>query len=139
MPDLQTLSLAVGIIIGSFYYQRTGFSCGGIITPGVAALFINAPLNLLVAFVAALAVWGTLELVVRRFGVYGRQRLVVAMLLALAIRWPLLDLPGAESLWLGWVIPGLVGADLQRQGALATLPAVISATVVTAFVVALVT
>ena len=62
-----------------------------------------------------------LELLVRFSGVYGRQRLAAAMLIALAIRYPVVSFGGEVSLWLGWVVPGLVGADMQRQGVLTTL------------------
>ena len=35
--------------------------------------------------------------------------------------------------WLGWVIPGLIAADMQRQGVLETLSALTAVSVLTAF------
>ena len=38
-------------------------------------------------------------------------------------------------MWLGWVVPGLVGADMQRQGMIDTLTAVVSVSVAAALLV----
>jgi hypothetical protein len=78
-----------------------------------------------------------LELLVRYTGVYGRQRLASALLIALALRYPLVPLWGETSLWLGWVVPGLMGADMQRQGVSMTLAAVVSISVAAALTVQL--
>ena len=53
------------------------------------------------------------------------------MLIALALRYPLVSLWGETSLWLGWVVPGLIGADIQRQGLNTTLTAVVSVSIAT--------
>jgi poly-gamma-glutamate biosynthesis protein PgsC/CapC len=136
MPyDHETFCLAVGMLLGMLYYQRTGWACGGIITPGVIAMYIGDPVKVGVSLLAGLVTWGLLELLVRLTSVYGRQRLAAALLIALALRYPLVTVWGESSLWLGWVVPGLVGADLQRQGALPTLTAVASVSIATAMAV----
>jgi len=130
--DHETLCLAVGMLLGMFYYHRTGWACGGIITPGIAAMYIAGPDKLAVSLAAALVTWAVLELLVRQFSLYGRQRLASAMLIALALRYPLVSVLGDSSLWLGWVVPGLVGADMQRQGLVPTLTAVVAVSLATA-------
>ena len=62
----------------------------------------------------------------------GWQRLAAALLIALALRYPLVNVLGETSLWLGWVVPGLVGADIQRQGAVPTLAAVVAVSIAAA-------
>jgi poly-gamma-glutamate biosynthesis protein PgsC/CapC len=119
--DQETFCLAAGMLLGMLFYRKTGFSSGGIITPGVLAMYAFDPLKISVSLAAGVVTWGLLELLVRFTGVYGRQRLAAAMLIALAIRYPVVSFGGEISLWLGWVVPGLVGADMQRQGALTTL------------------
>ena len=119
--DHETFCLAAGMLLGMLFYRKTGFSSGGIITPGVLAMYAFDPLKISVSLAAGVVTWGLLELLVRFTGVYGRQRLAAAMLIALAIRYPVVSFGGEISLWLGWVVPGLVGADMQRQGALTTL------------------
>ena len=133
--DHETVCLAIGILLGMFYYHKTGWACGGIITPGVIAIYIGDPDIILVSVAAGLGTWLVLEGLVRFTGLYGRQRLAAAMLIALALRYPLVSVWGETSLWLGWVVPGLLGADMQRQGAVMTLSAVVSVSAATAMIV----
>ena len=133
----ETLCLAAGLLLGMLYYQRTGWACGGIITPGVVALYIFDPLKIAVALAAGLATWALLSLLVRFTSVYGRQRLAAALLIALALRYPLVPVWGETSLWLGWVVPGLIGADMQRQGVAMTLAAAVAVSVAAAMSVQL--
>jgi poly-gamma-glutamate biosynthesis protein PgsC/CapC len=132
MPyDHETVCLALGMLLGMFYYQKTGWACGGIITPGVIAMYIGDPAKIGVSIAAGLLTWLILDGFVRFFSLYGRQRLATAMLIALALRYPLVLLWGETSLWLGWVVPGLIGADIQRQGLNTTLTAVVSVSIAT--------
>jgi len=135
--DYVTLCLATGMLLGMLYYHKTGWACGGIITPGVVAMYIGDPWKVAVSLVAGLATWMLLELLVRFSGVYGRQRLAAAMLIALALRYPLVSIWGESSLWLGWVVPGLIGADMQRQGLVMTLSAVVAVSIAAAMSVQL--
>lgn len=132
MPyDHETFCLAIGMLLGMFYYHKTGWACGGIITPGIIAMYIGDPNKVAVSIAAGLLTWLILDLLVRRFSIYGRQRLATAMLIALALRYPLVSVWGEMSLWLGWVVPGLIGADIQRQGLLTTLTAVVAVSLAT--------
>jgi len=135
--DHETICLAIGILLGMLYYHKTGWACGGIITPGVIAIYIGDPDKVLVSIAAGLVTFIVLKILVRFSGIYGRQRLAAAMLIALALRYPLVSVWGETSLWLGWVVPGLIGADMQRQGVVITLAAVIAVSVVTAMSVQL--
>lgn len=136
--DHETLCLAIGMLLGMFYYHKTGFACGGIITPGVIAMFIGDPLKIAVSVAAAFFTWLILEALLRFFSIYGRQRMAAAMLIALALRYPLVSVLGESSLWLGWVVPGLMAADMQRQGMLPTLTGVVTVSIATAMAVHLV-
>lgn len=135
----ETLCIGFGIIAGMLYYQRTGFACGGIITPGFLALSIWNPLELAMAFAAGILTFILLKVVVKFTGIYGRQRLATAMLIALALKVPLSLLAADTSLWLGWVVPGLIGADMEKQGVAPTLLAVVSTGVAAAMAVQLIT
>ena len=135
--DHETICLAIGILLGMLYYHKTGWACGGIITPGVIAIYIGDPDKVLVSMAAGLVTWIVLKFLVHFTGIYGRQRLAAAMLIALALRYPLVSVWGETSLWLGWVVPGLMGADIQRQGVAITLAAVVAVSVATAMSVQL--
>ena len=137
-PTYETLCLATGILLGMLYYRQTGWACGGIITPGVAAMYVHEPARLGVSLAAGLLAALLLEGLVRLSGVFGRQRLAAALLIALAMRYPVAGYWGEASLWLGWVVPGLVAADVQRQGVVDTLTAVVAVTIATVLLVQLV-
>ena len=138
MPyDHETICLALGMLLGMFYYHKTGWACGGIITPGVIAMYIGDPAKVGVSIAAGLLTWILLDVLVRFFNLYGRQRMAAAMLIALALRYPLVSVWGESSLWLGWVVPGLIGADIQRQGLFTTLTAVVAVSFATAMSVQL--
>ena len=130
----EILLLAIGIALGMFFYSRTGYSPGGIITPGFLALELSSPERVGALVISGAAVALLLTLAVRTTGVYGRQRTGLAMLLALGIRLLFGGFFSLSSLWVGWVIPGLIGADMQRQGVLPTL----GASFATAFAAAMV-
>lgn len=128
-----SLVLSLGILLGLFYSRRTGWSSGGLVTPGLLAMKASDPL----AFIALLLIGSALGLLSKpiseRFTLYGRERVGFLLLLALLLRlfWKA-DLWGGDSLWIGWVAPGLIAADVQRQGVLFTLSAVVSCSLGTA-------
>ena len=135
VTDHRLLIIALGIALGMYFFHRTGYSPGGIITPGFLALELDSPERIAVAVLVGGAVALFLSLAVRVTGVYGRQRTGLALLFALIFR---LVLEGVSvplsSLWVGWVIPGLLGADMQRQGAVPTVTACLSTTFAAAMV-----
>ena len=93
------------------FYQRTGVATGGIISPGLLAIRSFSPQLFATTILNALIILFILEALVRIFGLYGRQRISIALLLAVSLR-----LVSSSYLpWIGWVVPGLIAADMQRQ------------------------
>jgi len=131
--DSELLVIALGIALGLFYFQRTGYSPGGIITPGFIALELSSPEKVGFALVSGCAVSALLFLAVKTWGLYGRQRTGAAMLIALALKVTADSMLPASNLWIGWVIPGLIGADMQRQGVLPTIAAALSSAFAASF------
>ena len=149
MTDFETwgasaLPLALGLFVGLVWSRRTGWSCGGVITPGLLASYISGPTRASEAAVLSTLALGVLltpllSLCARAWGLYGRERLGAAMLLSLLARAFLFFFaPGEAALrGVGWVVPGLVAADAHRQGVLMTLCGVISCSLFTVFCVAI--
>ena len=130
MNDPDGITIAIGILLGMFYFRQTGESPGGIITPGLVAMRFSNPQALCLSLGTALLLGVALRLFFRRFPVYGRQRVAFAMLCALAVRLALPGEWGGEGFpWLGWVVPGLVAADVERQGIAATFSGLASVSV----------
>ncbi|MGB4027150.1 MAG: poly-gamma-glutamate biosynthesis protein PgsC/CapC [Acetomicrobium sp.] len=109
------------MILGMIFYQRTGVATGGIISPGLLAIRSFSPQLCATTILNALIILFILEALVRIFGLYGRQRISVALLLAVSLR--LVSSPYLP--WIGWVVPGLIAADMQRQGVVPTVLALL--------------
>ena len=127
-PELITLGL--GIIISMIFSSRTGLGSGGLVSAGLLALSMRAPSRVIGCAIAAIAIYPVLGYAVDRFGFHGRTRIGLAMLIALALRFAagffFQPVP-----WIGWVVPALLAADMQRQGILETLCAAVTVSCLT--------
>jgi len=128
-------ALFIGLVVGFVFYEATGVSPGGVIAPGYFALFVHQPERMLGTIIVALLVWGALELLSPSSLLFGRRRLLVALLIGFSIKllieqWVLpasgLEL---ELQAIGYLIPGLVGNEMARQSVVPTLAALGSVTV----------
>lgn len=126
------LTLALGVALSMIWERRTGCASGGLVAPGVLALSLYSPSRVAIGIAIAIAVWGLLVLLSRRFCLYGRTRAGVAMLAALALRAAVGGL-SPDPFWFGWVVPGLIAADMQRQGAFRTLASLAVCSLATLF------
>lgn len=125
------VTVALGILAGFSWGRRTGWSCGGIITPGLMALCTN-PADALPMLVVGVVLTPVLGIISRSLGLYGRERTSAAMMLSLCVR--LAALPLAPSpLTMGWVLPGLIAADSQRQGVPMTVCGAVSCAAAASF------
>lgn len=131
-----TVTIAVGIACGLFYSRRTGWDTGGLVTPGLLASVGGAG-TYGALLVMSLLFAAVLRLLVRRFALFGRERVGVALLIALVFRMFFRAGLDVNVGWIGWIVPGLIAADVERQGALMTLAAVVSVSMTTVFLASL--
>jgi len=121
--------LFIGILVSLFITETTGFSPGGIVVAGYLALFARQPVWLAGTLAVALASWGVVRLLSRHLLLYGRRlfamHLLTGLLLGQAVM--LYGRGWAEWDWgvnvIGWIGPGLLSRDVDRQGFLPTLAA----------------
>ena len=136
------IPIAFGILFGLFWSRRTGWNCGGLITPGILALHADTPVSCFYSLLLGVILAPILHILVQRKSLYVRERIGVAILLALAARslslqlFPLVS--AAIPLWLGWAVPGLIAADIERQGVFITLAGAVSAAVAAVFATSIV-
>jgi poly-gamma-glutamate biosynthesis protein PgsC/CapC len=138
--ETQSLTVGLGVIAGLVWSRRTGWSCGGIVTPGLLALYASDPARAALALALGAILVIPLSFVTHKFCLYGRERLGAAMLLALGAKIGFafgasFFVPGITetSLWIGWVVPGMIAADGERQGLCMTLCGAISCALTAAF------
>ncbi len=133
--------LALGIIISIFVYERWRLTGGAAVVAGYLALFVNRPLYILTTVALAIGTYFLVErIIARRMFLYGRRRLVVMVLVGMALQvitgliayFTSHDAPWLVGLYgVGFVLPGLIAQDIERQGARLTLLTVLGVTALT--------
>ena len=136
-------SFFVGLIIGFLFYEIVGISPGGVIPPAYFALFVNRPGKIAVTVLIAIAIWAVVIFLSRHLIIYGRRRLLLAVLLGFIIKLavegyiqPALDFR-IDLQSIGYIIPGLIANEMIRQKAIPTLSALGTVTLIIAMVLLL--
>ncbi len=134
-------SLFLGLLLALIYTELTGFSPGGLVVPGYFALYLDQPWRPVATILVALVTLLLYRLASKYFILFGRRRFVFMILagVLLAQGWALI-LPElfSEPIGLrviGWVIPGILASNLERQKILPTLSSLILVSVLTFFIV----
>lgn len=127
MPLIE--AIAIGLLAGFFLYEWLGLSPGGFVVPGYIALFLDKPAALVGTAVASLLAWGVVRGMSRWMILYGRRRFMLIVLAGFASQWlvewagGLLPAPLPRAEVIGFIIPGLIANELDRQGVVPTLAA----------------
>ena len=135
--DSVTVSLAVGLIVSLAVTEVFGLTAGGMIVPGYFALSVHRPLDLLITLLVALVTFGVVRLMSKHMIVYGRRRIVLALLfgfllgaMARAIAYSTAP-DGATAVVqvIGFIVPGLIALWFDRQGVRGTVGSLATCTV----------
>jgi len=124
-------SIAIGLLFGFFFYEWFGLSAGGFVVPGYIALQLNNPLILAGTLTISLLTFLLVRFASRYAIIYGRRRFILMVLTGFACQWAfklLLIQRGAitdSSDILGYIIPGLIANEMERQSILPTLIALL--------------
>jgi len=117
----------IGLIVGFIYYELVGVSPGGVIAPAYLALYLHAPTQILLTLVVAVCTWVTLKILMSYLLLYGRRKLLLAMVLGFVYGVILNHALGFGSYLpyaihsIGYLIPGLIAAEMVRQKVLPTI------------------
>lgn len=137
-------TLFIGIIIAVIYVEIMDIYPGGIIVPAYVALYLDQPLRILATILVALLSLYTYKILSRYLILFGKRRFVMLVLLGglWAQLWFVL-LPNffADPLGLraiGWIIPGLLANNLEKQKIVPTLASMFIVAIITYFIVSLV-
>ena len=121
-------AIGLGLVISLIFSETLGLAAGGMVVPGYLALMIHEPTRILGTMLVSLLTYGALRLISRYVLVFGRRRIVLAVLVGFtfgALSRDLLafkyhGLP-VDLRTIGFVIPGLIANWMDRQGVLSTL------------------
>ena len=121
-------AIGLGLVISLLFSETLGLAAGGMVVPGYLALMIHEPLRILGTVVVSLVTYGALQLLSRYMLIYGRRRIVMAVLIgfafgALSRQLLVVHVSGVplDLSTIGFVIPGLIANWMERQGVLPTL------------------
>jgi len=127
----------LGLLLSLLYVGITGLYPGGIIVPSYLVLFLNQPARIAGSLIAALLTFLCFRLVSRYVILFGRRKFVFMVLVGgiwtlLSLRMlPVLFPLSLEFRVIGWVIPGLIANNFDRQGVIVTTASLVTVTVAT--------
>lgn len=134
-------TLFIGLLIAVLYVEITGFYPGGIIVPAYVALYLDQPLRVLATIVIAFLSLYIYKALSRFIILFGKRRFVMLVFIGafLAQLWfllfPRLFMTSLELRAVGWIIPGLLANNLEKQKIIPTLASLITVSIITYFLV----
>ena len=129
----------LGLLVSLLFIGITGIYPGGVIVPSYLALYMNSPGRILGTLLVSLLTVFCFKLASNYLILFGTRRFV--FMVFVAGFWTLLWLrffPGLlpsslEFRVIGWVVPGLIANNLERQGILVTTASLATVTVAAYF------
>jgi gamma-polyglutamate biosynthesis protein CapC len=130
----------VGLMVTLAFIGITGYYPGGIIIPSYLVLFVSQPLRIAGTLLAALLTLFCFKIISRYLILFGKRRFVFMILFGglWTFLWlqlfPFIFPMSVEFRVIGWVVPGLIANNFERQGVLITTTSLITVIVVTFFI-----
>lgn len=125
----------VALLASLLFIGVSGFYPGGIIVPSYLVLFVNQPSRLLGTLLAALLTLLCYKLASRYVILFGRRMFVFMVLVGALWTYcwiqffPLFYPASLEFRVIGWVVPGLIANNFEKQGVVSTTAALVTVTV----------
>jgi len=132
-------TLIIGVVLALFYMEWADIYPGGIIVPAYMALYLDQPLKIAVTVTVAFLALICYRILSRFFILFGRRRFVLLLLLGAffalvwEIAWPLFFNSPTGLKTIGWIIPGLLANNLEKQKKLPTLAGLVTVSIMTYF------
>ena len=127
----------LGLLLSLLYVSITGLYPGGIIVPGYLVLFIDQPARIAGSLIVAILTLLCFKLASQYLILFGRRKFVFMVLTGgiWTLVWlrmlPMLFPLSLEFRVIGWVIPGLIANNFEKQGVVVTTASLVTVTVAT--------
>ncbi|HHY45831.1 MAG TPA: poly-gamma-glutamate biosynthesis protein PgsC [Firmicutes bacterium] len=125
--------IGIGIVTSIFITELFGVSPGGMIVPAYLSACIPSPERIMATLVVAFMTAAICRFMSRYLLLFGRRRFSAMIVTGLFLRMLLEGLIshtraiGPEWTVVGYVVPGLIATDFDRQGVLRTIAAMVVA------------
>ncbi len=120
-------TLFIGLILGIIYYELVGISPGGVVAPAYFSLYIFYPHYILLTICIAIIVFFIINFLSSVTILFGKRRLLIAIITGFCIKYLLeslilnLNYPNYDIHFIGYIIPGLIANEIQKQKLIPTL------------------
>jgi len=121
------IAIGIGVAFSLVFHEVFGLAAGGIVVPGYIALNFHNPYKLAGTLIVAFVVWACIKAIGQFVFIYGRRRMVLAVLLGFILGYISRQIftSGAEGYMqleaIGYIIPGLIANWMERQGVYKTI------------------
>ena len=135
--DILPLAISIGLVVSLLFSEFFGIAAGGMVVPGYLALHLDRPLDVIMTLLAGVLTFALVQGLSSFAVIYGRRRTALMILTGYFVgtvgRWALHGWvmsygPGIDII--GYIVPGLIGIWLARQGVLETVATATTAAVV---------
>ena len=126
-----TESIAIGLVLGFLFYEWIGFLPGGLVVPGYLALYWDRPFMIISTIIMSLLTYGFVHLLSRVTILYSRRRFLLMVITGFVFQWLFELLVVRTSIinieidTIGYIIPGLMANEMDRQRIVPTVSLVI--------------
>jgi len=134
--------IGIGMVLSLFLTETLGVTAGGIIVPGYIAMNLENPERLVITFGISIITFLLIKLLSRYIMVYGKRRLVLALLIGFLLGYLtrsennlVSSLTELDFVVIGNIIPGLIANWMDRQGVLRTICTVLITAGVTKLII----
>lgn len=130
----------IGLVVGFLFFELVGISPGGIVAPAYFALYIYEPGKLLTSVGLSLILLFILRFLSAHLILYGRRKLLLAVLLSFMLKMLTDQILQPTEVFqfdlhsIGFIIPGLIANEMDRQKAIPTLLSLGIVTSITFFI-----
>lgn len=136
-PSDYYLALIFSVLLSMLMEELLGVSSGGMIVPGVLALYVQDIDVMIYIFLVSFVTYLIVEkILAKRMVLYGKRKFSFMVLIALLIKviadplYPLLPFAAVGFRGIGAIVPALLANTYARQGIKFTIPATIVSTAI---------
>jgi poly-gamma-glutamate biosynthesis protein PgsC/CapC len=130
-------TLLIGILLAVLYAEVMDIYPGGIVVPAYMALYLDHPISIILTLAVAVCALLSYRFLSRWVILFGQRRFVMFILLGiiwsqvLMLILPDVFLSATELRVIGWVVPGLLGNNLEKQRPILTLASLFTVMIMT--------
>lgn len=127
-------TIALSVILSFLVTELTGLLTGGMVSAGYLAFYFSEPMRILSTFLLSALIALILRLSREFLILYGRRRFMLSILLSILFVYALektyfiLSPLSLDLRVIGYIIPGLIANDMEKQGIIRTSLALIIVT-----------